>query len=258
MKKATHHQLENTLLYCKYNSNATVKGNPSEVTRWLKDIKGDTRKQEALKEIISIHVKGFGWDQFRIAWTRNCQDHPIKELAKYLRDILRFELLATIPIEPIGTMKMRKFVPVLGTITDERHMLDANHFKTGQDMKDVATKLARERKARDDDMSIHATYQQWDIPKPNELVGRRIDIFWPIKETTCTSRFLGGCWFQGKVTVVVSGYSIKVLCDPLPDVTEYKEGSKESKDITLAPDLWLRSILYGWRYDLNVELVNNY
>jgi hypothetical protein len=67
-------------------------------------------------------------------------------------------------------------------------MLDANHFKTGQDMKDVAMKLARERKARDDDMNIYATYQQWDIPKPNELVGRRIDIFLPIKGTS-TSQF---------------------------------------------------------------------
>jgi hypothetical protein len=131
-----------------------VKGNPSEVTRWLKDIKGDKRKWEDLKENISFHVKGFGWDQFRIAWTWNLQDCPIKEHAKYLRDILRFELLATIPTEPSGTMKMRKFVPVLGTITDERQMLDANHIKTGQDIKDVAMKLARERKARDDDTSI--------------------------------------------------------------------------------------------------------
>ncbi len=68
---------------------------------------------------------------------------------------------------------MRKFVQVLGTITDERQMLDANHLKTGQDMKDVAMKLARERKARDDDTSIYAIYQQWDIPKPNKLVGRK-------------------------------------------------------------------------------------
>jgi hypothetical protein len=159
-------------------------------------------------------VKGFGWNQFKIAWTRNCQDHPIKELAKHLRDILRFELLATIPTEPAGTMKMRKFVLVLGTITDERQMLDTNHFKTGQDIKDVAIKLACEREARDDDMGIYATYQQWDIPKPNELVGRRIYIFWPIKQTG-TSRFLGGCWFQGKMTVVVYGYSVKVFWDPM-------------------------------------------
>ena len=33
MKKATHQQLENTLLFRKYNSNAAVKENPSEVTR---------------------------------------------------------------------------------------------------------------------------------------------------------------------------------------------------------------------------------
>ncbi len=154
---------------------------------------------------------------------------------------------------------MRKFDPVLGTMTDERQMLDANHFKTGQDMKDVAVamKLARERKARDDDTSIYATYQQWDIPQPNELVGRKIDIFWPIKETG-TSWFSGGCWFQGKVTAVVNGFSVKVLWDPMPDGTGYEEGSEESEDIILAPDLWRRSIWYGWRYDLNVELVNNY
>jgi hypothetical protein len=123
---------------------------------------------------------------------------------------------------------MRKFVPVLGTITDERLMLDANHFKTGQDMKDVAMTLACERKARDDDTSICAIYQQWDTPQPNELVGRRIDIFWPIKETG-TSWFLGlgGCWFQGKVTAVVNGSSINVLWDPIPDVTGYKEQQRE-------------------------------
>jgi hypothetical protein len=91
--------------------------------------------------------------------TQNRQDHPIKELAKHFRDVLRFELLATIPTEPAGTMIMRKFVPVLGTITDERQMLDANHFKTGQDMKGVVMKLTCERKARDDNVSIYATYQ---------------------------------------------------------------------------------------------------
>ena len=257
MKKATDNQLENTLLFCKYNTNAAVKGKPSEVTRWLKGIRGDKRKREALKENISIRVKGFGWDQFRIPWTRNRQDRPIKELAKHLRDILTFELSATIPTEPAGTMKMRKFVPVLGTLTDERRMLDANHFKSGQDMKDAAMKLACERKARDDHTSIYATYQQWDVPKPRELVGRRIDIFWPIKDAGA-SRFSGGSWFQGKVTAVVNGYTVKVLWDPMPDVTGYEEGSKESEDITLAPDLWRRHIRYGWRYDLDVELVNNY
>jgi hypothetical protein len=44
----------------------------------------------------------------------------------------------------------------------------------------------------------------------------------------------------------------------MPGVMGYKEGSKESEDITHTPDLWRRSIRYGWRYDLDVELVNNY
>jgi hypothetical protein len=50
IKKATHQQLENTVLFCKYNSNAGVKENPSQMTRSLKDIKGKKRKREALKE----------------------------------------------------------------------------------------------------------------------------------------------------------------------------------------------------------------
>ena len=199
----------------------------------------------------------FGWDQFRITWTQNCQDSPIKELAKHLRDILKFELSATIPTEPAGNMKMRKFVPFLGTMTDERQMLDANHFKTGQDMKELAMELARERNVRDDNTSIYAAYQQCDVPEPSELVGRKIDIFWPIRERGIT-RLSGGCWFQGKVTAIVNGYSVKKLWDPMPDVIRYKEGSEESEDITLAPDLWRRSIRYGWRYDLDVELVNYY
>ncbi len=108
--------------FCKYNSNAdaAVNGNLSDATRWLKDIKGNKRKWETLKENISIRVKGFGWDQFGIAWTQNRQDFSIKELAKHLRDVLKFKLLATIPTEPAETMKMRKFVPALGTMTDER------------------------------------------------------------------------------------------------------------------------------------------
>jgi hypothetical protein len=60
------------------------------------------------------------------------------------------------------------------------------------------------------------------------------------------------------VTALVNGYSVRVLWDPTPDVNGYKEDSKKSEDITLIPDLWRRSIRYGWRYDLNVELVNNY
>ncbi len=60
------------------------------------------------------------------------------------------------------------------------------------------------------------------------------------------------------MTAVVYGFSVKVLWDPMPDAAGYREGSKESEDIILTPDLWRRSIRYGWRYDLNVEFFNNY
>ena len=74
----------------------------------------------------------------------------------------------------------RKAVPILATMTDKRRQLNKQHFKTNAELAKAAHMLHLEKKATNGEDSLYAQYQPYVVPKPKELIGKRIDINWKI------------------------------------------------------------------------------
>ncbi len=64
-----------------------------------------------------IRVKGFSWDWYKHAWSKNDHQYLIKELADHLRWIIKEERKRhiVIPSEPPVNVPKRMDLPILGT-----------------------------------------------------------------------------------------------------------------------------------------------
>ena len=79
-----------------------------------------------MKDNIQIRFKGFGWDDWKTAWSHMGVQYTIQELAKILKGLITAEKKKkrTIPNKPPVPVPQRKSVPVLGTATSQRDKLD--------------------------------------------------------------------------------------------------------------------------------------
>lgn len=227
------------------------------VAKKLRKLKDEKVQRDALKHNIQIRVVGFGWDQFKTNWTVLREDRPIHELASRLKEIIIFEKGKEIPLKPPTTVQDRRDIPVLGTITDDRRQLDAKHFKNKECLRKAALKLAGERRERGDKNSMYAFLQAFDAPTNNQLIGKRIDVLWPMRneETRKTEKQ----WCQGKVLSKVKGNKREfvVAWDAMPDIEGFQEESESN--VTLEESKYRRvDVQYAWRMDIDVELFENF
>ena len=85
--------------------------------------------------------------------------------------------------------------------------------------------------------------QEFWCSKLDELLGRRIDIHWPMREEEVDGKkTLVGEWCQGKVLSVLNkkDWEVNVMWDAMPDVKGFEESAE------------------AWRMDADVELFENY
>ena len=85
--------------------------------------------------------------------------------------------------------------------------------------------------------------QEFWCSKLDELLGRRIDIHWPMREEVLDGKkTLVGEWCQGKVLSVLNkkDWEVNVMWDAMPDVKGFEESAE------------------AWRMDADVELFENY
>ncbi|KAL7548427.1 hypothetical protein ACHAWF_011717 [Thalassiosira exigua] len=259
-KKEWDLALKGQYLYDLHATDAVVKGPRGNVAKWLRRIKGEGNQRLAIWQNIEVRVVAFGWAKFHLAKTRQGQPIPLKEGIHRLKDVLEYEQKHGIPNKPALAPKKKKAVPILGTITEQRRQLEAKHRKSKEKMQAFAQKMARERKERGDKDSVYARNQQWAVPKTAELVGKRIDIKWPMKDDDRNQPKTE--WCQGLVRSKVLGkkWAFMVLWDAMPDVEGYKEQKDEEEDeeLDLDPEKWRKDVRFGWRYDLDVEFVDNF
>ena len=81
--------------------------------------------------------------------------------------------------------------------------LDSKDFKTETKLRKVVHVLQLGRKERGEDDSAYDQFQPWTSPKLSTLVGRRVDILWPMKDDDERKRS-SAHWCQGKVLSIVS------------------------------------------------------
>ena len=88
LQKATETYIDAMYYHRMYRSDRCWK-TIREVSNGIKSLQTKKDKYEMLKENISIRVKGFGWEQFRQAWSKDGKPHTIEFLADRLKDIIK-------------------------------------------------------------------------------------------------------------------------------------------------------------------------
>lgn len=258
MEKAKKELVRAYMFYDMYNTEACWKGSPTVVTEKLKKLDTEGKKRDALKANISIRVKGFGWKDQHITWTKKRAKRPIKELAAHLRKIIRLEAELEIPKQPPTNVLKRREIPVLGTMTDERRQLDEKNKNDEEALRKVVKMMKRERVVRGDENSIYDAFQPFEVPELTQLVKKRIDICWPLDTVVGDNKTTEKVWCQGTVQNIVSLKPpiVNVLWDAMLDVKGFENATEG--ECELNPDKWRKTTAYGWRKDIDVELFENY
>ncbi len=99
-EKATEEYIDALYYYQMYFSPACWKTDPEVVAKELKKLTSETMKYSALKENITIRVKGMHWEWCQHAWSKDGKKFSVQELAQHLRWIIREEKNMTFPLVP--------------------------------------------------------------------------------------------------------------------------------------------------------------
>ena len=130
MGKASNKIIDAVMMFRLYESGTCWKVNTTVVANNLINLASDVAKREAFKTNISIREKGFGWKELHITWTHQRVKRHLVELDNQSRKIIRYENKNGIPTEPLAKIPIRTHMPILGTMTDDRRILDQKHLDT--------------------------------------------------------------------------------------------------------------------------------
>ena len=254
--KATEKYLENMTYYRMYDTPSCWRGSPDVVTTELQQLKSDASKLQALKENITIRVKGFNMEWARHAWSKDGHIYTIDELAAHLKFIISKENEEELPPPPdINAYQLeRKKLPILGKQVSEIAALDKKQMVAVNKFGERADIIHREREvSREGAISIYRKLQPWERPEVNDLLGKRIEMVYNIatsdKEEKKVLR-----WCQGEVVEVINAKRVCIIWDPIAALEEFQDFTESDEE--LLPKLWnsANTVEGAWRIDFDILL----
>jgi hypothetical protein len=231
IEKQTEQFIEAEYYLKMYDSAACWKGDKRIVTSELKKLSSDSAKYRALKENISIRVKGCGWEWAKTPWSQDGKKKSVFELAKHLQYIIGYEKKLEVPAEPPFNLPQRPSLATLGTAISDVASLDQKYASNLSELKEAASRTRREREIQDQG-SMYSQLQPFSRPEVSELVGKRIDVLFSVN---IDARNKSLRWCQGEVIGVVDGSSklmVTVEWDPTPDIAGSENGSTSVRSST--------------------------
>lgn len=252
------------MYYRMYNMPSCWKGNPNIVRKKLSTLKSDASRLQALKDNITIRVKGFNWSWAHHAWSKNGDLYTVNNLQKHLEFVIQQENEEGIPPHPnIMNYQLEcKDLPMLGkpisemAALDKKQKLSLNKFKK----KANAIGLEREDSRKGDNSIFRKEQQRWDRPDIATLINQRIDMLYNIVDTDEEEKKVLR-WCQGEVIEVYEKrkniQKVRILWDPLPNDIEYQDYTES--DEVIVPKLWniSKEIEGAWRMDIDIHEVDN-
>jgi hypothetical protein len=85
--------------------------------------------------------------------------------------ILQKERDMEIPDKPPVDLPQHRHLPIFGTLTGKKRMLDRKSLESEGKIREAATKLPLEKEARGDESGMYAYLQPPEMPSLDELVG---------------------------------------------------------------------------------------
>ena len=222
-------------------------------------LKSDASRLQALKENITIRVRGCTQDWAHHAWSKNGALYTVNDLKKHLEYVIRREKEEGIPGPPDinNYQSQRKNLPTLGTPISEMAALDKKQNVACNKFKKKAHAIELERAdSRKGENSIYRKLQPWDRPNISSLIHQRIDMLYNIADTEEEDEKVLR-WCQGEVIEVYERKSrvqkVRILWDPIPHNTEYHDYTESDEE--LVPKLWnaTKAVEGTWRMDVDVN-----
>ena len=255
MEKATEEYIDAIYYFKMYHSMACWKS-VLDVNDGLKKLQTKKDKYESIKENIRIRVKGFGWEQFNQAWSKNGKPYSVEFLADKLKSIIKKEKKLTIPNEPPIKTPMRKKLPILGSQIMMVKNLDENYIREKKKFKGKANNIRKEREKQGIG-SIYSELQPKVRPEiDQDLIGRRIDVLFKFdildrKEPEQALR-----WCQGEVTRIFKEKkkpTVEVLWDEVNESIEKESRVRVKSSVELYTRKWNKDCEGAWRMDISME-----
>ena len=255
MEKATEEYIDAIYYFKMYHSMACWKS-VRDVNDGLKKLQTKKDKYESIKENIRIRVKGFGWEQFNQAWSKNGKPYSVEFLADKLKSIIKKEKKLTIPNEPPIKTPMRKKLPILGSQIMMVKNLDDNYIREKKKFKGKANNIRKEREKQGIG-SIYSELQPKVRPEiDQDLIGRRIDVLFKFdildrKEPEQALR-----WCQGEVTRIFKEKkkpTVEVLWDEVNESIEKESRVRVKSSVELYTRKWNKDCEGAWRMDISME-----
>ena len=152
-------------------------------------------KTTALKDQIRIRVLGLGWEDCHHPWSHGGKDYTPEELATHLKEeIIKKHKSRVVPKKPKVKVPTRKVLPVVGTLTHDVLVMDAN--KAAQELQilneaeEMLLKLEDKR---------YTMFQEVSRPKIKDLLGKRIEYLFCYTEPTGEDLLV---WAKGEVVAL--------------------------------------------------------
>ena len=254
-ERATEDYIDAVYYHRMYQSEACWK-TVREVTNGLKHLKTKKDKYEALKENIQIRVIGFGWKQFKQAWSKDGNPYTIEFLANALKNIIRKSSKMDIPKAPAIEIPKRKNLPVLGEQSKIVKKLDKKFIKDEKKFRKDALGLIKEREESGFG-SIYSEMQSRVVPTIDDsFIGKKIDVLFKFDILDGNENEQGLRWCQGVVKKIIStGRSqkpkVEVLWDTIPE--ELNHGQQTTIQI-LPESKWNKNVEGAWR--MNIDIID--
>jgi hypothetical protein len=142
---------------------ACWKTDPKVVAKELKKLTSETMKYSALKENITIRVKGMSWEWCWHAWSKNGKKFSVQELVQHLRWIIREEKKYDISPGPNINVPTRTNLPILKMQKCDVTALDCRYIANEMRFKKKAKKMCREHESKGEG-SMHSQLQPFSWP----------------------------------------------------------------------------------------------
>jgi hypothetical protein len=165
LEKATEEYIDALYYYYyqMYFSPACWKNDPKVVARELRKLTSETMRYSALKENITIQVKGLSWEWCQHAWSKNGKKVLCAGVSRAFKADNQRRKKYEIPLGPSINVPTRTQLPILGTQTCDVAALDQRYLSDEIRFKQKAEKAQQERESKGEG-SMYSQLQPFSRP----------------------------------------------------------------------------------------------
>ena len=183
---------------------------------WLLKHRGESATKEYLKDEILTRVVGFGWGDFKCAWSssKEVSVGTVATLQAHARKVIEAEADRTIPAEAHCAVLQRKTLPQLGQPTIKVEQLDSRSSDDVDSLKAAAAEERARREANGIGDSVQNRQPVQPPPFDDSLVGKHLEVRCKVDVMDPVTERLTGetdwVWWACEVLRVSDGHVAKI------------------------------------------------